>query len=477
MQTLNLVGSQWVKSDSGKTIEVTNPATDEVIASVPRCGRAETAKAISAAAKALPDWKARPAIERGRLLTDLASAMNNQVDRLARLMTTEQGKPLSEARGEIKYAASFLEWAGGEAPRVMGEIVPASQKDKRILVLRQPVGVSASITPWNFPSAMIARKLGPALAAGCTMVVKPAELTPLSAIAIGELALEVGIPPGVVNIITGDASEIGDELLSNPTVRKLSFTGSTKVGKILLEKSAQNVTRLSLELGGHAPLIVFDDADIPAAVEGAMATKFRNAGQTCICANRLYVQEGVYDEFLAGLRKAIADLRVGNGLEEDTDIGPLINDDAVEKVEQHVEDARSKGAKIVVGGERQSIDGLADRFYKPTLIDGFDSDMILNSEETFGPVAPVRKFKHEEQAIEYANDSIYGLAAYFFTRDAARLMRVAEGLEYGVVGANDGGPSTAQAPFGGMKQSGIGREGGHYVMDEYLETKYVSWKL
>lgn len=396
-------------------------------------------------------------------------------ERLALLMTREQGKPLAESRVEIAYAASFIEWAAEEAKRVEGEIIPASKTGKRILVLRQPVGVTAAITPWNFPAAMITRKLGPALATGCTMVVKPAESTPLSALALGELALEAGIPAGVFNIVTGDAEAIGKELLENETVRALSFTGSTEVGKILMRQAAHHVTRLSLELGGHAPFIVFDDADLEAAVEGAMASKFRNMGQTCICANRFLVQEGIYDDFVTALERATARLRVGNGAEEGVQVGPLIDDEAVAKVERHVEDALAHGAKLRLGGERRRIDGLADRFYAPTILENCTPEMLVSREETFGPVAPVRRFRHEQEAIEAANDSPYGLAAYFYTRDASRLMRVAEALEYGVVGANDGAPSTAQAPFGGVKQSGFGREGGRYAMDEYLSIKYVSW--
>ncbi len=478
MQTANLIGQEWRAAESGLTVPVTDPATDEVIAEVPKGGAADARLAIEAARLALDEWRARPAAERSSLLRRLFDLMLARQEELALLMTREQGKPLAEARGEILYAASFIEWAAEEAKRVYGETVPASRRDKRILVLRQPVGVTAAITPWNFPSAMITRKLGPALAAGCTMVVKPATQTPLSALAIGELALEAGIPPGVVNIVTGDARAIGDELLSNPTVRKLSFTGSTEVGKVLMTKAAQNVTRLSLELGGHAPFLVFDDASLDAAVAGALATKFRNTGQTCICANRFFVQDGIYDAFVARLGEAARKIRVGRGTEDGVQLGPLIDDAALEKVEAHVDDARAKGAKVVTGGAPADAGpGLSRRFYQPTVIDGFTDAMLISHEETFGPVAPVRRFRDEAEAIELANRSIYGLAAYFYTQDASRLMRVAEALEYGVIGANDGLPSTAQAPFGGMKQSGIGREGGKYVMDEYLEVKYISWGL
>jgi succinate-semialdehyde dehydrogenase/glutarate-semialdehyde dehydrogenase len=397
---------------------------------------------------------------------------------LAQILTAEQGKPLAESRGEIAYAASFVDWASEEAKRVYGETIPASHPDKRILVMRQPVGVAAIITPWNFPAAMITRKLGPALAAGCTVVVKPANQTPLSAFALGKLAAEAGIPAGVINILVGDSRAIGDAWLADPRVRKLSFTGSTEVGRILMAKAAQNLIRLSMELGGHAPFLVFDDADVSAAVRGAVASKYRNAGQTCVCANRFYVQAGVYEEFAAGLAKAVREMKVGRGTEEGVTMGPLIDDNAMVKVEAHIEDARAKGATIREGGHRVAPGaGLADRFYAPTILEGFDHSMLLAKEETFGPVSPLKVFKHEDEAVALANDSEFGLAAYFYTRDASRLMRVAERLEYGIVGANDGAPSTAQAPFGGVKHSGFGREGGKYVMDEYLETKYVSWGL
>ncbi|MBX3322994.1 MAG: NAD-dependent succinate-semialdehyde dehydrogenase [Phycisphaeraceae bacterium] len=475
MQTHNLIAGQWTAAADGATIEVTNPATDEVIASVPRCGRDETRRAIEAAHAALSAWRTRPAHERGALLRTLAGLMMRDADRLARLMTLEQGKPLAEARGEIAYAASFLEWAAEEARRVSGEIIPASTTAKRILVLRQPVGVAAIITPWNFPSAMITRKLGPALAAGCTVVIKPAESTPLSAIAIGELSLEAGIPAGVVNIVTGTAREIGSEMCDNFLVRKLSFTGSTPVGRVLMQQASKHLLRLSLELGGHAPFIVFDDADLDAAAAAAITTKFRNAGQTCICANRFYVHASVHDAFVQRLAAATERLVVGNGLGEGVNIGPLIDDKAIAKVEEHVADATDRGARLVCGGSRVRVSGCADRFYRPTVLAGLAPEMKIAHEETFGPVAPVARFETEAEAIALANDSEYGLAAYFFTRDASRLIRVAEALDYGVIGANDAAPSTAQAPFGGMKHSGFGREGGHYVMDEYTEIKYVSW--
>ncbi|MGP1309388.1 MAG: NAD-dependent succinate-semialdehyde dehydrogenase [Phycisphaerales bacterium] len=477
MQTKNLIAGEWVDADSGATLDVTNPATDEVVASVPKSGAPETRRAIDAAHDAFLSWRERPAADRATAVRKLFDLMRRDVDRLAALMTEEQGKPLAESKGEIGYAASFLEWAAEEAKRVYGETIPATSADKRILVLRQPVGVCAIITPWNFPSAMITRKIGPALAAGCTVVIKPAEETPLSAIALGELAFEAGIPGGVVNIITGEAKDIGGELLSNNKVRKLSFTGSTEVGRILMKQGAENLLRLSMELGGHAPFLVFGDADVDKAVKAAVGSKFRNGGQTCICPNRFYVHSSIREEFVAKLGKAIEGLKVGRGTAEGVDIGPMINDAAMEKIESHVDDARSKGARIPVGGGRKKIDGLADRFYQPTLVDGMIESMLCATEETFGPVAPVRSFDHDDQAVEWANNSDFGLAGYFFTRDASRLMRVAERLEYGIVGANDAAPSTAQAPFGGVKHSGFGREGGKYVMDEYTSVKYISWGL
>lgn len=476
MQDRNLIGSEWI-SASGDEIEVTDPATDETIASVPRSGAKEARSAVAAAEEALPGWRSRTAYDRGKILRRIAALMLERQETLATLMTREQGKPLAEARGEIAYAASFIDWAADEGKRLYGDMVPASAANKRILVMRQPVGVTACITPWNFPAAMIARKLGPALACGCTMVVKPAKQTPLSAIALAELALEAGLPPGVMNVVTGEAKPIASELFSNPAVRKVSFTGSTETGKVLIKQSAENVTRLSLELGGHAPFLVFDDADVKAAVAGAIGSKYRNMGQTCVCPNRFYVQDRIYDEFVAGLTEAVEAMRIGSGMEEGVQVGPLIDDAAMAKVERHVSDALDKGAKLRTGGKRAKVKGLADRFYTPTIVEDFTPDMAMACEETFGPVSPLRRFKHEEEALEMANDSPYGLASYFFTRDASRLMRVAERLEYGIVGANDGMPSTAQAPFGGVKQSGIGREGGRYVMHEYTEIKYVSWGL
>lgn len=477
LKTNNLIDGSWIKADDGSTLDVTDPATDQVVATIPSVGKDESKRAIDAAHEAFGPWANRPAAERGKLVRKLGELMLRDADRLAAIMTAEQGKPLSEAKGEINYAASFLEWAAGEAPRMYGETIPANSSDKRIMVLRQPVGVCAIITPWNFPAAMITRKIGPALAAGCTVVVKPAELTPLSAIAIGELAIEAGLPAGTVNIVTGDSKTVAKPMFEDSRVRKLSFTGSTPVGQMLMKQASENLLRLSMELGGHAPFIVFDDADLERAVSAAVACKFRNAGQTCICANRFYVQSGIYEKFMDRFAKAIGKLKVGRGTQDGVEIGPLINDKAIEKVQEHVDDAQNKGATVRVGGEMVKLDGLANRFYAPTLIDGMTPDMKCASEETFGPVAPVAKFEKDQEAIDAANDTPYGLASYFFTSDATRLMRVAEALEYGIVGANDAAPSTPQAPFGGVKHSGFGREGGKYVMEEYTSLKYVSWGL
>jgi succinate-semialdehyde dehydrogenase/glutarate-semialdehyde dehydrogenase len=474
MQTRCLIDGRWTDADDGSRIAVHDPATDEIIAEVPGMGPAETGRAVGAAWDAWPAWRARTAADRAGLVADLARAMRRDQDRLAALMTAEQGKPLKEAAGEIAYAASFLEWSAEEGKRLGGEIIPASTPDKRILVLRQPVGVAAVVTPWNFPAAMITRKIGPALAAGCTVVVKPAEATPLSALAIAELAVEVGFPAGVLNVVTGHAAPIGETMLSDARVRKLSFTGSTAVGRTLMKGAAEHVLKISLELGGHAPFIVFDDADLDRAVDAAVACKFRNAGQTCICANRFLIQDAVHDEFVERFGRRIGALKVGRGTEEGVNIGPLINDDAVEKAEAHVQDAIAKGGVVVAGGERLRLDGLADRFYAPTLITGMTPDMKIFREETFAPVAAVARFGSEDEGVRLANDSEYGLAGYFFTRDASRLVRVAEALEYGIVGANDAAPSTAQAPFGGVKHSGVGREGGRFGLEAYTEVKYVS---
>jgi succinate-semialdehyde dehydrogenase/glutarate-semialdehyde dehydrogenase len=476
MQTRNLIGGEWVGADSGAVFPVRNPATDDLLAEVPDCGTTETARAIDAAAAAFEGWRALPAHERSAPLRRLFDLLLAEVEPLATLLSREQGKPLAEARGEIRYGASFVEWAAEEAKRVYGETIPASTPGKRIVVLRQPVGVVAAITPWNFPNAMITRKIAPALAVGCTAVVKPAEQTPLSALAFGELCVRAGLPAGVVNIVTGrDPAPIGAALFADPRVRHVSFTGSTEVGRVLMRQAAANITRLSLELGGHAPFIVFGDADLDKAVAGLMASKFRNAGQTCICANRVLVQESVADEFVARLRDAIAGLRLGAWDSPDATVGPLIDDDAVAKIERHIADARAGGASVRTGGTVISPrPGLARRFVEPTILEGVRPGMLCTREETFGPVVPVTRFADEAEAVRLANDTPYGLAAYFYTRDASRLIRVAEALEYGVVGANDGAPSTAQAPFGGVKHSGFGREGGKYACADYTELKYVS---
>ena len=459
----------WV--DNGKGwIEVDNPATGEIIGRVPRMGVAQTRQAIEAAACAFPLWRSKTAKERSQALRrwfDLM--MENQKD-LARLMTLEQGKPLGESWGEVAYAAGFLEWFGEEAKRVYGDTIPPHQADKRIVVIKEPVGVVACITPWNFPLAMITRKAGPAIAAGCTVVLKPASQTPFSALALAELASRAGIPNGVFNVITGPATEIGGELTSNPTVRKLSFTGSTTIGKILMAQCATTVKKLSLELGGNAPFIVFDDADLDAAVLGSIASKYRNTGQTCVCTNRFLVQDSVYDAFAAKLTSAVTALNPGSGLEPNVTQGPLIDDAAVKKIESMIADATSKGASILLGGHRHKLGG---RFFEPTILADATPAMEIAREEAFGPVAPLFKFKTEADAIALANDTEFGLAAYFYGRDIARVWRVAEALEYGIVGINTGLISTEVAPFGGMKESGLGREGSKYGIDEYLEVKYL----
>jgi len=465
------VDGRWAGAASGATLEVRNPATGEAVGSVPAMGGADTRCAIGAAHAALPAWRARAAGERAAILKRLHALMLAHQDDLAVIMTTEQGKPLRESRGEIGYAASFVEWFAEEARRIYGDVIPGQQPDRRILVIRQPVGVVAAITPWNFPSAMIARKIAPALAAGCTVVVKPAIETPLSALALAELASRAGLPPGVLNVVTGPAAEIGAELTTNPLVRKLSFTGSTAVGKLLLAQCAATVKKVSMELGGNAPFIVFDDADLDAAVAGAMASKYRNAGQTCVCANRLLVQSGIYAEFTRRLAAAVATLRVGDGLADGVDQGPLIGMRAVAKVEEHIADALAGGARIVAGGRRHALGGT---FFEPTILADVTPAMKVAREETFGPVAPLLRFGTEAEAIRIANDTDAGLAAYLYTRDLGRSFRVAEALEYGMVGLNTGLLSTAVAPFGGMKESGIGREGSKYGIGDYLEIKYLS---
>jgi succinate-semialdehyde dehydrogenase / glutarate-semialdehyde dehydrogenase len=464
------INGEWRDADSRATINVTNPADGSVIGTIPKMGAVETRRGIEAAHAALPAWRAKLAKERASILRKWFELMIANTDDLALIMTTEQGKPLTEARGEIAYAASFIEWFAEEAKRIYGDVIPQHQADKRLVVIKQPVGVCGLITPWNFPAAMITRKAAPALAAGCTVVIKPATQTPYSAFALAELAERAGIPKGVVNIVSGSAKEIGGELTSNTTVRKISFTGSTEVGAVLMKQSAETIKKVSLELGGNAPFLVFDDADIDAAVEGAMISKYRNNGQTCVCANRILVQDGVYDKFAAKLAEKVRALKVGRGTEAGVNIGPLIDANAVTKVEEHIQDAVSKGAKIVVGGKKHALGGL---FFEPTVLTGVNTTMKVTKEETFGPVAPLFRFKTEEEGVAMANDTEFGLASYFYARDIGRIWRVGEGIESGMVGVNTGLISNEVAPFGGVKQSGIGREGSKYGIEEYLEVKYL----
>jgi succinate-semialdehyde dehydrogenase/glutarate-semialdehyde dehydrogenase len=464
------VDGEWIDARSGDKVEVANPATGEVLGTVPSLDAAETRRAIEAASAAFPAWAARTAKDRAAILRRWHDLMLANADDLGILMTAEQGKPLAEAKGEVAYAASFIEWFAEEGKRLYGDMIPGHQPDKRILVLRQPVGVVAAITPWNFPAAMITRKAGPALAAGCTFVCKPATQTPYSALAMAELAHRAGIPKGVFSIVTGPSSVVGGEMTSNPIVRKLTFTGSTEVGKKLMAQCVPTLKKVSLELGGNAPFIVFDDADLDLAVQGAIASKYRNTGQTCVCANRLLVQAGVYDAFVAKLVEAVRKLRVGDGLKGATEQGPLIDAKAVAKVEEHIADALAKGGKVVLGGKRHALGGT---FFEPTIITQVKPNMLVAREETFGPVAPVFSFKDEKEAIRMANDTEFGLASYFFTRDLARAFRVAEGLEYGIVGLNTGLISTEVAPFGGVKESGFGREGSKYGILDYTELKYL----
>ncbi|MFA7403003.1 MAG: NADP-dependent succinate-semialdehyde dehydrogenase [Pelobacteraceae bacterium] len=470
LKQLCYLDGNWSGADRNEQMAVTNPATDETLGMVPKMGTAETRRAIAAAAAALPAWRARTAKDRSTVLRRWFELIMTNQDDLAIIMTAEQGKPLAEAKGEIAYAASFIEWFAEEGKRVYGDTIPGHTTDKRIVVIKEPIGVCAAITPWNFPAAMITRKAGPALAAGCTMVVKPASATPLSALALAELGERAGIPPGVFSIITGSAAAIGDEMTANPLVRKLTFTGSTEIGKQLMAQCAATVKKVSLELGGNAPFIVFDDADLDAAVEGAMASKYRNTGQTCVCTNRLLVQSGVYDLFVEKLSEAVSKMKIGNGLAGDVQQGPLINMAALEKVEEHIADATSKGARIVIGGKRHSLGGT---FFEPTIIADVTSEMLVAREETFGPLAPVFRFDSDEEAIQMANDTEFGLASYFYSRDIKRVWRTAEALEYGMVGINTGLISTEVAPFGGMKESGIGREGSRYGIDEFIEVKYL----
>lgn len=464
------IDGAWVDADSGASVEVTNPADGKVIGTVPKMGAAETRRAIEAANAAWPDWRARTAKERAALLRRWYELVLKNQDDLALLMTTEQGKPLAEAKGEVVYGASFIEWFAEECRRVYGDTIPQPQRDKRLVVIKEPVGVVAAITPWNFPNAMITRKCAPALAVGCPVVIKPASATPYSALALAALAEEAGFPKGVVNVITGSAGAIGGEMTSNPIVRKLTFTGSTEIGKQLMAQAAATVKKVSMELGGNAPFIVFDDADLDAAVEGAIISKYRNAGQTCVCANRLLVQDGVYDAFADKLAARVARLKVANGLEAGAEQGPLIDMAAVEKVEEHIADALSKGARVLVGGHRHALGG---SFFEPTVVADVTPKMAVAREETFGPVAPLFRFRTEDEAVHLANATEFGLAAYFYSRDIGRVWRVAEALEYGLVGINTGLMSTAEAPFGGVKESGVGREGSKYGLDDFLEIKYL----
>ncbi len=466
----NLIGGEWVDADSGETIDVTNPATGDVLGTVPKCGKAETARAIEAAQEAFESFRKTTALERSKMLRRLHDAIMDNQETLARLLTMEQGKSIVEARGEVGMSAQYVLWYAEEARRTYGDLVPSPWGDRRIMVTRQPVGVIAAITPWNFPSSMLARKIGPAIAAGCTSVVKPATQTPYSGIAWGLLAEEAGIPAGVVNIVTGSAREIGGEITSNPLVKKVTFTGSTAVGKTLLKQCAGTVKKVSMELGGNAPFLVFDDADIDRAVEGAIAAKYRNSGQTCVCTNRFLVQSKVYKKFVEKFAEAASNLKVGNGLEDGIQQGPLIDMDAVETVESMIEDATKKGGKVVAGGKRHELGG---SFFEPTVIADAKPRMRFTKEEIFGPIAPIYKLKTEEEGIAMANNTVYGLAAYFYTSDLGRAFRVSEGLDYGLVGVNEGIITTVEAPFGGYKESGLGREGGHQGIEDYLETKYV----
>ena len=462
------LNGEWVSGT--ETMAVTNPATGEVIGTIPHLGQAETAKAIADANAAWPAWRKKTAKERAAILRKWFNLMMENQDDLAMILTAEQGKPLAEAKGEIAYGASYIEWFAEEGKRLYGENIPANLNDRRIMVTKEPIGVCVAITPWNFPNAMITRKAAPAMAAGCPMIVRPADLTPFSALAMAELAHRAGVPAGVFQVITGKSRVIGAEFTSNPTVRKLTFTGSTEVGRVLLQQCAPTIKKASMELGGNAPFIVFDDADLDAAVEGAIASKYRNAGQTCVCANRLYIQDGVYDQFAEKLAIAVGKLKVGNGVEDGVTQGPMIDEKAVEKVEEHIADAVAKGAKIALGGKRHA---LGHSFFEPTILTGVTQDMAVAKEETFGPMAPLFRFKTEEEIIQYANDTEFGLASYFFSRDIGRIFRVSEALEYGMVGVNTGLISTELAPFGGVKQSGLGREGSKYGIEDYVVVKYT----
>jgi succinate-semialdehyde dehydrogenase/glutarate-semialdehyde dehydrogenase len=470
LRTGVFVNGDWLDDAGGRAIPVYNPATGKVIVEVAGADRETTVRAIEAAEEAQKEWAARPAKERANILRRWFDLIIENSEDLARILTAEQGKPLAEARAEIHYGAAFFEWYAEESKRVYGETIPGPDRERRLLVMKQPIGVCGAITPWNFPMAMIPRKAAPALAAGCTMVLKPASATPLSALALGELAARAGVPAGVFQVLPGSASVVGEELVTSPIVRKITFTGSTEVGSQLMAKASPTVKKLSLELGGNAPVIVFDDADIEVAVRGAIATKFRNMGQTCVCANRIYVQAGIYDRFLEAFSKAVAAMKVGDGMQDGTEQGPLIDTDAVAKVQEHIEDALSHGGSVATGGKPHSLGGT---FFEPTVIANANANMKIAREETFGPVAPLFRFEEDEEAVRAANDTEYGLAAYVFTRDNARIWRVTEALEFGVVGVNTGNTSYEGAPFGGWKLSGVGREGSHHGIDEFLEIKYV----
>ncbi len=471
LRQANYIDGKWVQADSGKTLEVRNPADNSLVGVVPAMGEAETRRAIEAADRAFPAWRAMLAKERSAILRKIFELMHENAEDLAMIMTAEQGKPIAESRGEITYAAGFIEWFAEEAKRVYGDTIPQNAKGRRIIVQKQPIGVFAAITPWNFPAAMITRKAGPGWAAGCAGIIRPASQTPFSALALAALAERAGMPPGVCNVITGPSGAVGKEITANPLVRKLSFTGSTEVGAKLLAQVAPTIKKTSMELGGNAPFIVFDDADLDEGVKGVIASKFRNTGQTCVCANRLLVQDGVFDAFAAKLKTAVEALRVGNGMDEGVTQGPLINPDAVAKVEEHIGDALKHGARVVTGGKRHALGG---NFFEPTVLADVPHEALIFREETFGPVAPLFRFKTEEEAIKLANDTEYGLASYFYARDIGRVFRVAEALEYGIVGINEGAISTEVAPFGGMKSSGLGREGSKYGIEDYLQIKYLA---
>jgi len=471
MDKLMYINGDWVGSELEK-LTVKNPATGEIVGTVPKAGEKETRLAIESANQAFCAWSQTTAYERSLYLERLYELMKAKKDELSRMITLEMGKPINEAKGEVEYGASFLKWFAEEGKRLYGRTIPSHIENKRMLVIKQPVGVVGAITPWNFPVAMITRKLGPALAAGCTIVIKPAEETPLSAVMLAELCNEAGLPKGVVNIVTGEPAPIGEEMLTNPLVKKITFTGSTEVGKMLLEKGAKQVKKMSMELGGHAPVLVLNDADLDKAVKGAMLSKFRNGGQTCICANRIYVEEGIHDEFVKRFSMAAAQLKVGNGLEEDVQIGPIINESGYEKIERHVKNAIDNGAKCVVGGRAEIKNGAY--FYYPTILTDVQPDMLIMNEETFGPVVPIQKVKSAEEAVKLANQTSYGLAAYVYTENYAKGIRISEELQFGIVGWNDPVPSAAQSPFGGVKESGLGREGGTEGIEAYVETKYIS---